>query len=627
MIQREDGRWVVPCAQITDTPRFPWRGMHQDVSRHFFTVRELKDFIDVLALYKFNIFHLHLTDDQGWRLEIKSYPLLTEKGAWRTENNHDAICKERAETDPTFIIPEKHYRQMDGQRVYGGFYTQEQMRDIVAYAAARQITIIPEIDIPGHFKAAIDQYPYLSCRGEGGWGSKFSDPLCPGNEQVFEFVEKIIREVAMLFPAEYIHIGGDEVEKTQWKQCSKCQARVKSEGLKNEFELQSYFIKRVEKIINDCDKKMIGWDEIHQGGLSPTATVMQWRSWAMDVAVHAAKGGNDVIMCPTSHCYFDYTYETTGTKHVYHFEPVPEGLNDAQTKHILGTQANLWSEWIPNAKRRDYMAMPRMLALAEVAWSPKDQRNWDSFRKRLEQQYPRLDRMGVHYRVPDLEGLESGSVFLDSVTVDIRKPRKDMKVYYTLDGSEPDTGSLLYTKPITVRETTTIKAKAYLPGGRSTATRIGTYDKQQLAEPIDVSDTKPGMTCEYYLGGVRSVEKISTLPLKKTSTEKQIEIPSYADAPAFGLVYKGYIRVPVDGVYTFYTHSDDGSQLLIGDRLVVQNDGPHAPREMSGQVALKAGVHPIKVLFFEAGGGETLSVSYKVPGQAKKPISEDQLSH
>jgi len=380
-------------------------------------------------------------------------------------------------------------------------------------------------------------------------------------------------------------------------------------------------------MINARGKKMIGWDEIHEGGLSPMATVMQWRSWAMDVAVNAAKEGNNVIMCPTSHCYFDYSYEMVDTKHVYGFEPVPESLNASQAKRILGTQANLWSERIPSPQRRDYMAMPRMLALAEVAWSPKELRNWDSFSQRLEQQYPRLDRMDIHYRIPNLEGLQVGNVFLDTVNVEITKPLKNIKVYYTLDGTEPTTESRLYTKPIMISETMTVKARGFLPNGHATQTQTGTYEKQQLRKPVNISETKPGLKCEYRLGGIRSVDLISTLSIETESVEKQFRIPSYANASAFALAYSGHIQVPADGIYTFYTHSDDGSKLFIGDELVVQNDGPHAPRELSGQIALQKGMHLIKVLFFESGGGETLKVNYSSPEIKKKEVPQEVLSH
>ncbi len=377
-----DVEWSLPCLRIKDYPRFAWRGVLLDVARHFRSVEEVKTFIDELAFYKINRLQLHLTDDQGWRVEIKKYPKLTEIGSWR--------------------------KGKDG-KPYGGFYTQDDIRALVAYAQERFVTIVPEIEMPGHATAAAAAYPYISCRGvpvevQTKWGI-FPDLYCAGNDQAFAFIEDVLSEVVELFPSKYIHIGGDEAKKTYWKKCPKCQARIKAEGLKNEHELQSYFVKRVERFLNSKDRILIGWDEILEGGLAPGATVMSWRGVKGGIA--AARARHDVVMSPTTHCYFDYKQYLPGNpkvhlyyiplQHIYSYEPIPPELDAAQAKHILGAQANVWTERIPTLADVQRMTFPRVLALAEVVWSPKSGKNWQDFSQRMPQQKRKLKRMGVKY--------------------------------------------------------------------------------------------------------------------------------------------------------------------------------------------------------------------------------------
>jgi len=373
----------IPGVTIEDWPRYAYRGMHLDVCRHFFPVEFVKKYIDLLASFKMNMFHWHLTEDQGWRIEINKFPKLTEIGAWRNG--------------------------ADGNR-YGGFYTQDEIRAVVDYAARRFVTVIPEIELPGHARAALAAYPEYSCTGgpfevAAEWGI-FKDVYCPGREETFVFLEHIFHEVADLFPGPYIHIGGDECPKTRWKAHDLCRRRIRAEGLADARELQSYFIKRIEKVLSARGKKLIGWDEILEGGPAAGATVMSWRG--MNGGITAARGGHDVIMTPTSHCYFDYYQgdpETepkafnglTTLEKVYGFEPTPAILTDGEARHILGAQGNVWTEYISTTEHAEYMAVPRMLALAEVVWSPKNSRNWDDFRRRLEFKYRDLDLRGVHY--------------------------------------------------------------------------------------------------------------------------------------------------------------------------------------------------------------------------------------
>jgi hexosaminidase len=388
----------IPCVAIEDAPRFSWRGVHLDVSRHFFPKSFIKRYIDLLAMYKMNVFHWHLTDDNGWRIEIKKYPRLTSVGAWRVDREND---------------PWSHRAlQRPGEEAtYGGYYTQEDVKEIVAYAAARFITVLPEIEMPAHSVEALAAYPEFSCTGgpftvlPGGYWPN-ANIFCAGNDSTFVFLDHILDEVATLFPSPYIHIGGDEADKANWKKCPKCQARIKAEGLQNEEELQSYFIKRIEKHLHAIGKRLIGWDEILQGGLAPDATVMSWRG--IQGGIDAAKQGHDVVMTPTGYCYFDYYQSGSGEPlagggflpldTVYAYEPIPPGLTAAEQRHVLGAQANLWTEYIPTPIHAEYMLLPRMLALSEVVWTDPARKNYQDFLDRLLNQYQRFDAMGVSYR-------------------------------------------------------------------------------------------------------------------------------------------------------------------------------------------------------------------------------------
>jgi hexosaminidase len=388
--------WKIPCVQIEDQPRFKWRGFMLDVSRHFFTKEEVKQMLDVLALQKMNTFHLHLADDQGWRIEIKKYPRLTQIGAWRDEAGFGLDPKLSTAYGP------------DGR--YGGYYTQADIREIVAYAAAKHITVVPEIEMPGHASAALAAFPELSCTGgpytPNAKGGIFAGVYCAGKDETFEFLQNVLAEVMPLFPGKYIHIGGDEVPKDNWQKCPRCQARIKQEGLKNEHDLQSYFVRRIEKFINAQGRSLIGWSEIREGGLAQNAAVMDW----IGGAAEAASAGHDVIMSPTAFCYLDY-YQSTNhatephaiggylpLSKVYSFDPMPANLDPQYQAHILGAQCNLWTEYVPNLKHAQFMAFPRLCALAEVTWSPPAARNWEDFRRRLQTQFQRFDQLGVNYR-------------------------------------------------------------------------------------------------------------------------------------------------------------------------------------------------------------------------------------
>ena len=395
-----DAAWEVPCVKIADAPRFAYRGMHLDVARHFFSVDEVKRYIDVMAIHKLNTLHWHLTDDQGWRIEIKKYPELTRVGSVRGET----------------LIGHHHTSSEYDKTPHGGYYTQKQIREIVKYAADRYITVIPEIELPGHAVAALTSYPWLGCKGEGyevrrRWGIS-KEVFCPGKETTFEFLQNVFAEVLELFPSEFIHIGGDECPKDSWKQCPLCQERIRTEGLKDEFELQSYTVRRMEKWLREHGRKIIGWDEILEGGVSPTATVMSWRGSKGGIA--AAKAGNHVIMAPNVHCYLDYYQTKTPTKEpmaiggyvpmrkVYELDPYDQ-LTPGERAYILGVQGNLWTEYIATFPHLKHMLLPRLAAIAEVGWS-YDRKDFDDFKHRMNSLRKCYDAAGLNYATYFFEG-------------------------------------------------------------------------------------------------------------------------------------------------------------------------------------------------------------------------------
>jgi hexosaminidase len=377
--------WTVPALEIRDHPRFAWRGLMLDVSRHFYGKAEIERLLDAMALHKLNVFHWHLVDDNGWRIAIARYPKLTEEGAWRK--------------DIGFGLDPKSSTAYGSDGRYGGFYTRDDIREVVAFAAERHITIVPEIEMPGHSAAALALFPELSCAGKPG-----SNVYCAGNEASFAFLENVLDEVFALFPGKHIHIGGDEVDHGHWAKCAKCQERIKAEGLKNEHELQSYFIRRIERFVTGKGRSLVGWSEIRDGGLAQSATVMDW----IGGAVEAASAGHDVVMSPTSHCYFDYAQERAGEpraiggylplRMVYGFDPIPGGLAPQFHHSILGAQGNVWTEYIAATGHMQYMAFPRESALAEVTWTPRERLGYAGFRTRLATVFAHLDALGVNYR-------------------------------------------------------------------------------------------------------------------------------------------------------------------------------------------------------------------------------------
>ncbi len=452
MIEEKKGEIEVPGVIIKDQPRYAYRGIMQDVGYHIYPVSFIKSQIDMLAKYKMNVYHWHLTEDHGWRIEIKKYPKLTSVGAFR---------------ESTQI---SHYTDsLNGQDNlhYGGFYTQDEIREIVAYAAERQVTVIPEIELPGHSMAALAAYPGLACGDNPGpfkvaqsWGI-FEDVYCAGKEQTFEMLEDVLTEVMDLFPSKYIHIGGDECPKKRWEKCHYCQKRIKEEKLANEFELQSYFVKRIERFVNSKGRKIIGWDEIREGGTAPNATVMAWRS--IEEGIKAAQENHDVVMAPMSHVYLDFLqgprpleplaigWGYNPAERIYDYDPTPLKLTEAQKKHIIGVEAPIWTEHMDTHRKVEYMLYPRLMALAEIAWTPLHRKDAsDFFENRLLRHLAALDRTEILYRVPGPIGVSDTTLRGRSFKLILKPSVEGGKIYYNFDGQDARETDYLYEKPIDI---------------------------------------------------------------------------------------------------------------------------------------------------------------------------------
>ena len=477
----------LPAVEINDQPRFGYRGMMLDVGRHFFSIDEIKTYIDMMALHNINRFHWHLSEDQGWRIEIKKYPKLTEIGSQRKET-----------------VIGHNSGKYDG-KPYGGFYTQEQAKEIVAYAAERYITVIPEIDLPGHMQAALASYPELGCTGGPyevwtQWGVS-DNVLCAGNDQTIQFIKDVLAEIVEIFPSEYIHVGGDECPKDKWKTCPKCQARIKALGLKSdakhtkEERLQSYVIHEAEAFLNSKGRKMIGWDETLEGGLAPNATVMSWRGEAG--GIEAAKQHHDVIMTPNTYLYFDY-YQSKDTEtepiaiggylpmeRVYSYEPMPKGLTPEEQKHIVGVQANLWTEYIPDFMQVQYMVLPRMAALCESQWCAPEKKNYDAFLQRVSRLVDIYAKNGWNYATHIFDVMLDLTPNTETGTLDVTARTIDnAPVYYTLDGSEPTASSEKYTDVIKIDKPCTLRTVAIRPSGSSKITKDEISFSKSSMKPI-----------------------------------------------------------------------------------------------------------------------------------------------
>ncbi|MBO7571539.1 MAG: family 20 glycosylhydrolase [Bacteroidales bacterium] len=593
--------WRMPFAKISDEPRFAYRGVHLDPSRHFVDVEFIKKQIDVWAMYKINTMHWHLTDDQGWRIEIKKYPELTTVGAKRIEG--------------------------EGYE-YGGFYTQEQAKEIVSYAAERFITVIPELEVPGHELAAISAYPWLSCNNDTVtprivWGVE-DIVMCPGKESTFEFLQGVIDELVEIFPSEYFHIGGDECPKVFWKKCPLCQARIKEEHLDENPDhspedcLQSYVVKRVEAMLAKHGRKIIGWDEILDGEINPSATVMSWRG--EDGGIAAAQKGHDVIMTPyNGGMYIDYYQGDSKIEPVtiggssklettYGYNPIPDTLAKlGQGKHVRGVQCNLWAEYLYNDTLREYRYYPRALALAEVAWSQLEKKDYADFCRRLDNAFVRLDMHNITYHIP-LPEQPKGScnfvAFVDSAVLEFTTSRP-VKMVYSIDGSDLTPNSKEYTEPIVLKENTMVKIASVLPSGKMSKVREITVEKQEYAPSIEVANAVEGLKMHNVAGmflNVAELEKATGKAERDTVISKLVDIRSVANfgEPLNGYdnyasVAEGYLRIDEDGVYYFST---DNEEFWIDGQKLIDNSGEVKRFSRHDKsIALAKGLHPIKIVY------------------------------
>jgi hexosaminidase len=573
--------WNIPAVTIEDLPRFKWRGMHLDVCRHFYSVDFIKKQLDVLAMYKVNKFHLHLTEDQGWRIEIKKYPKLTEIGS----------------------------KRIDEGKEHGGFYTQEDIKEIVAYAAERHIDVVPEIELPGHALAALTAYPEYSCSGgpfkvRNVWGVE-PDIYCAGKEETFEFLENIIEEVVALFPSEYFHIGGDEAPKSKWKECDLCQARIKAEGLKDEHELQSYFVQRIEKVLKAHGKKMIGWDEILEGGLAESALVMSWRG--EKGGIEAATLGHDVIMTPGNWVYLDHYQGSSKVEPVgiggyttmeesYGYEPVPAELDKGKAKHILGTQGNVWSEYMYTPELVEYRVYPRIIALAEVGWTQPEKKDFDGFVKRMDNQFVRLDMHNVNYHIPLPEGPINTIAITDKGTTLDFTTTRPVDMYYTLDGTEPTLESEKYTTPLQINESTTIKIRTALVSGKMSTVRTINVVKQVPVEAIKTEAKNKGLKLKIAEGEFYSTKEIAGIKNWTETVAKTYKATNHMfdyHKPSVGIL-EGYLEIPEDGIYHF---SSDMDELYVGGVLLISNDGEVKRFSRNdASIALNKGLQPVKIV-------------------------------
>ena len=592
--------WQAPAVSIKDAPRFGYRGIMLDPCRHFMPVENVKKYLDVLSLFKMNRMHWHLTDDQGWRIEIKKYPKLTEIAS----------------------------KRIDGEGTeHSGYYTQEEIKEIVKYAADRFITVVPELELPGHEMAAIAAYPNLSCKGEQGtprviWGVE-DIVMCPGKEDMFTFLQDVIDEMVPLFPSEYFHIGGDECPKISWKNCPLCQKRIKEEGLKAdskhsaEERLQSYVIQRMEKYLATKGKKIIGWDEILEGGLAPSATVMSWRG--EDGGIAAALMDHTVIMTPGGNGMYLDAYQgdskiepvTIGgytlLEKTYSYDPIPDTLVAmGKSNYILGVQGNTWSEYMYDEAKRDYMVFPRILAVAEIGWTNLDRKDYKDFERRIENAYVRLDGHAINYHIPQPEqpnGSCNFVAFTDKASLEFKTTRP-IKMVYTLDGSEPTPASTAYTAPIEITETTTLKIASVLPSGKMSPIRTIQVEKQSLAPAKEVAKTTPGLNMEVTDGMYLNVKELEAAQkeTKKSVIKDLKEIRSVVKTSEsmrgvnqYAAVATGYVNIPEDGVYFI---SSDLEEVWIDGKLLVNNGGEVKRfSRHDSSVAFINGFHEIKAVF------------------------------
>jgi hexosaminidase len=584
--------WSVPCLSITDAPRFPYRGILLDCCRHFATVDEIKKLLDMFAMYKINRFHWHLTEDQAWRIEIKRYPKLTQIGSTRME---------------------------DG-KPYSGFYTQDQVKEVIRYAAERNIEIIPEIEMPGHALAALSAYPEYSCTGgpftpRTIWGVE-EDVFCAGNQQTYSFLQNILDEVCDLFPSRYIHVGGDECPKSRWKNCPKCQSMMKAQGLNTEMELQAYFTKKIEKYLQTKGKRLFGWDEILEGGIDPSATVMSWRG--EKGGIEAANAGHDVVMTPSGYVYLDH-YQgdplcepvkiggLSTLQNVYGYDPIPNSIAPEKAHHVLGVQGNLWREYLYDQQQVEYQLFPRVTAIAEIGWTDLKNKNVDNFIQRIDNHQTRWDLLGINYYIPMPEGNTNRIQFAESVNLPFTSNRP-AKFVYTLDGTEPTTSSAIYSQPIAINQSSVLKIRTVLPQETLGSIRTITLTKTSPLASISASELQKGLRMKYVPTGnfTTSSQLNSVNDWKDTVVVNVNDFFKLKKKEETGgaAIFEGYIYVEKEGAWVLRCLAD---QLYLGNSLVIDNQQMKKNAQSDITLPLASGYHPIKVVLLNRAFGGALS--------------------
>ena len=608
---------LLPCVTIEDAPRFGYRGMMLDVSRHFFPVPQVKQVIEMLATYKLNTFHWHLVDGQGWRIQIKKYPKLTDVGAYRLQTMYG------------------NNRDWPDSLSYGGFYTQDDIRDVVKFAADRYINVIPEIEMPAHSDAAIRAYPELRCEPADpkNPARSINGIYCP-TEATFTFLQDVLTEVMDLFPSKYIHVGGDEANKQPWKESAFVQALMQEKGLKDEKEVQSYFIQRMEKFINSKGRIMIGWDEILEGGLAPNAVVMSWQGEEGGIA--AARQHHNVIMTPqTTGNYFDH-YQSGSPqepvsfgryavlKETYDYDPVSKQLTPDEQQYVMGTQGNLWTEYVPTMAKLQYQIFPRLFALAEVAWTKPENKNYDNFADvRLAKHFGKLEAMGYNYRVPTPFAVIDTILFGNKFTYEPKSVVPGARIYYTLNGRDPLDTDWEYTTPVTITipagEKREFKARVITPTGRrSIATRVLMYNRP-LIPATAYANSKPGLKYKMVRGRFTSPDQLDYVTLTDSATTDKLNAEALKkDNPYFGVVYDGYVDIPEDGAYNFSQASYTDTGLFIDGEKITETEY---------MLPLAKGLHKIQVKYIYQAPAQTpgsrarqtpLHIYIIEPGDGKK---------
>ncbi|TJZ63284.1 beta-N-acetylhexosaminidase [Sphingobacterium olei] len=616
--------FAIPAVQINDQPRFGYRGLMVDVARHFLPFEEVKTVIDLMAAYKLNRFHWHLTDDQGWRIEIKKYPKLTSVGAFRK----DQVIFGRRELLDT--VP------------YGGFYTQDQIREIVQYAAERFITVIPEIDIPAHSYAALRAYPEYKLPQPAQSADPWSyNIIYAPTEQTFNFLEDVFTEVASLFPGPYIHIGGDEANKTPWQESPITQKLMQEHDLKDVHGLQSYFIKRIEKFLHTKGKRIIGWDEILEGGLAPDATLMSWRNEEGGIA--GATMNHDVIMVPqTKGLYLDFAqsrspqepYNIGGHAPLhaaYHYDPIPQELPAEKHRYILGVQANVWTEWIGSPAKLQYMLFPRLFALSEIGWTNLDRKDYTAFSNHtLPVHLRRLEKRGVNFRVPEAFRAIDTVMIGERFVFELHKPVPGSEIYYTVNGLTPGDLDFKYTQPISffvpVNEKREIKTIVITEKGRRSLVTTTVFHNRLPLAASTVTRPEQGLQYKLYSGAFDTVDQLKSSKVVGEGVAKSLNLKPFKDKhDVFGVVYDGYLHVDTAGVYTLSALADDGMKLFIDNELVINNDFRHGAIERSGAVPLAKGFHKIRIEYFDAGEAYVLKVFSQLNNNKRQEIALDKL--